>query len=371
MSAVPRTERNRLLSLDALRGFDMFWIIGGGSLATGLIAWSGIDWLQAVQTQFEHVAWEGLHAWDLIFPIFLFVAGVTLPLSIDGRLADGVRPGRIWLRCLRRALLLILLGLVYNGLLKFEFERLRFPSVLGLIGLAWLWSATIYLFLSLPAQLIAFALLLILYYLALLFVPVPGIGAGVLTAEGSLMAYVDRSLMSGHLFRPEWDPEGLLGSFPAAAIPLAGSFCARILLSPGLNHPRRCGILLLLSLTCLLLGAVWGMFFPIIKQLWTSSFVLLAIGWGSLLLMIFHLLVDILGLRRWALPFVWIGANPILIYVAAHVAVDFGHTARFLFAGLIAQAEPSLQPPLHALAVLLIELALLGYLYRHRIFLRV
>ncbi|MHC5065062.1 MAG: acyltransferase family protein [Planctomycetota bacterium] len=371
MNSEQGPERNRLLSLDAMRGFDMFWIIGGGGLVSGLIAWSGVAWLEPLQSQFEHVEWEGLHAWDLIFPVFLFIAGVTLPLSIDGRLADGVSPTRVWLRCLRRAALLVLLGLVYNGLLRFEFDSLRFPSVLGLIGLAWLWAASIYLFLSLRSQLIAFALLLISYWLALLLIPVPGIGAGVWTPEGSLMAYVDRCLMSGHLFRPDWDPEGLLGTLPAAAIPLAGSFCARILLSPNFNSARRCLILLLVGLACLGLGELWGLAFPVIKQLWTSSFVLLAIGWGALLLVVFHLLVDVLGFRRWAIPFIWIGANPILIYIAAHVAVDFGHSARFLFGGLVSMASPALQPALHSLAVLLIELALLGYLYRRRIFIRV
>jgi predicted acyltransferase len=205
-----------------------------------------------------------------------------------------------------------------------------------------------------------------------MFIPVPGYGPGVLSPEGNLAAYIDRILLPGKLHRKVYDPEGLLSTFPAIASALLGVFTGQFLRRVQQTW-NRIRIVLYLSGAAVLLIAVgwlWSYIFPINKNMWTSSFVLFAGGWSLLLLTLFYLVIDVLGVRRWSLPLVWIGTNSILIYMAAHGVINFEYTSQFLFGGLTRQAPALWQPALLWTGVAFIQLALLYFLYKHKWFLK-
>ncbi|MCC7015241.1 MAG: DUF5009 domain-containing protein [Planctomycetes bacterium] len=367
-STPSRLESNaRLRSLDALRGFDMLWIVGGGAL---LGAWADSNewaWLDSLRGQTEHAEWHGFTFWDLIFPLFLFLAGVSMPLSFAKRREAGASSRSLALFALRRGALLVALGLVYNGALAFQFDTLRCASVLGRIGLAWMCAAWIWLGTSsMRARLAWVATLLVGYWLALTFVPVPGFGAGNLSPGATLTDWIDRQFLPGRLHRGVRDPEGLLSTLPAIASALLGTFAGSELAHAG--HEPRAKVVRLSAwaLACLTLGALWALVFPLNKNLWTSSFALWCAGWSFALLALFYLAFDVWKLRG-ALLFEVLGANAIAIYLLRGF-VDFDALAQLALAG---RGAAKLHPVLLAGGGLALEWLVLYALYRARIFLRV
>jgi predicted acyltransferase len=370
----------RLSSLDALRGFDMFWIISGEGLFHAWAAASdnpAIDWMSS---QLHHSDWNGFTFYDLIFPLFIFIAGVAMPYSMGKQLDTALpadRPAvkrKIFLSLLKRTMLLLLLGMVVNGLFTFPgYEHTRFASVLGRIALSCFLAGCIFLFGSFRSQVVWLVGLLLGYWALMAWVPVPGFGAGVLTPEGNLSAYLDRLWLPGKLHRRTYDPEGLLSTLPAVGNALLGIFTGQFLRwsSPNWTVFRKSIALSLASGVLIGLAWLWNPFFPINKNMWTSSFVLLTSGWSSILLALFYWVMDGAGYRKWALPFVWIGTNSILIYLASHGLVNFEFTAQFLFGGLARQAGPRWQPVWLAFGIVLVQLALLAFLYRKKWFLRI
>jgi predicted acyltransferase len=371
----------RLRSLDALRGFDMFWIVGGEQLAKALAKYTHSYWLGEFCRQLEHPRWNGFALYDLIFPLFLFISGVTMPFSIVRRVEAGGSLRSAYLRALRRGLLLVFLGLVCNGLLRFEFAKMRYPSVLGRIGLAYMLAAFLVLRLgrrtetgwrARPAWIFACVVALLLgYWAALVYIPVPGVGAGVLTQEGWLGGYIDRHVLPGTLYRGVHDPEGLLSTIPAIGTALLG-----VLTGFWLRAARPHGVLKVLAMAAIgyglfRLGWAWDSRFPINKNMWSSSFVVLAGGYSLMLLAGFYLVIDVIGLWRWAFVFIVIGLNPITIYVARGRFIDFGLPARTLFEGATRNLGEDLHQVVAALAVLLMEWLFLFFLYRKKTFLRV
>lgn len=356
----------RLLSLDALRGFDMFWIVSGEGIfhgfANGVMAkhnltrqtdsWQislndDLNFMErlavGISNQLHHSAWNGFTFYDLIFPLFIFIAGVSMPWSF-GRQLETAGPNisiarkNIYRSLIRRTILLILLGVVVNGGLQLlGYENTRFASVLGRIAISCFLGAVIFLQFNFRAQVAWFVGLLLAYWAALMLIPVPGFGAGDLSPEGNLAGYVDRILLPGKLHRAFYDPEGLLSNFPAACSALLGIFTGQFLRRdlPGWSIQKKCITMALGGVVLLLTGWVWGLVFPINKTLWTSSFVLFAGGWSLLLLALFYQVTDIWQFRNWSMPFVWLGMNSILIYVAAHGAIDFKVTSTFIFGGII------------------------------------
>jgi len=356
----------RLRSLDALRGFDMFWIAGGGAL---LSAWANSNdwrWLDWAQGQTEHVEWHGFTFWDLIFPLFLFISGVSLSLSFDKRRAQGASAGELARHAVRRGFALVLLGLIYNGALGFDFEDLRYCSVLGRIGLAWMFAALIALRTSWRGQLAWAVALLVGYWAALSWIPVPGFGAGQLAPGATLTDWVDRSVLPGKLYKGIRDPEGLLGTVPAIATALMGVLTGRFL-SSACAPAAKVARLAFAGAALIALGAVWGMVFPLNKNLWTSSFAVWCAGWSALALAVFYLAFDVAQWRRGALFFEVIGANAILIYVLQSF-VNFEALARLL---LEQRGALKLHPALVAGGGLALKWLLLYALYRRRWFLRV
>ena len=372
VSLEPKPARlPRLMSIDALRGFDMFWIIGGDRIARELGKWSGTAQGKRFAEQFEHVKWEGFRFYDLIFPLFLFLVGVVLPFSLK-KYQDGDEPKRAaYLRVARRVLLLFLLGLIYSNILQFRFDTQRYAGVLQRIAICYGIAAIIFLLTKVRTQAILFLAILIGYWAVLMYVPAPESKAGDMTMETNLAGYLDRHFLPGKI-NPGYygfgDNEGLLSTIPAVATALLGVLAGQWLASSRGRWTKAVG-LALAGLICLGLGILWGRDFPVIKILWTSTFVLVAGGWSLLLLALFYAIIDVIGLRFWAYFFVVIGVNAITIYVASGI-IPFAEISRFLLGGS-ARLSGSFGSILLAIGTLLIKWLLLLHLYRNRIFLRV
>jgi predicted acyltransferase len=366
----PKSER--LVSIDALRGFDMFWIVGGDSLVLAVITLAGWPPREIIAQQLRHVPWEGFHFLDLIFPLFLFIVGTVLPFSL-GKLRElGAPSTALYVRVLRRGLMLFALGLLCNGVLRFDFANLRVAGVLQRIALCYAAAGLITLRTSVKSQVIIVVSLLLGYWALLSLVGAPGFEAGDLSKKGNLPGYVDRHWLPGKInpsYYGDGDNEGIVSTLPAIATTLIGVLAGHWLRSRRQPWTKVAG-LALAGLGCLGAGYVWSSAFPIIKILWTSSYVLFAAGWSLLLLALFYGVIDVLGWRRWAFFFVVIGANAITIYVARSF-VSFDRIANFFFGGVSSHSPELYQPAIKAFAVVAVEWALLYFLYRKKIFLRV
>ncbi|TDW44633.1 putative acyltransferase [Flavobacterium sp. 270] len=374
----------RLISLDALRGFVMFWIMSGEHIIHALAKAAPIPVFVWMSSQLHHTEWEGITFYDMIFPIFLFVAGVSMPYSFEKKMAlAGVKTPRelpakekrkIYVSMLKRTCILIVLGFIVNGLLRFDgFDQTRFASVLGRIGLAWFFAGLIYLNFDLKKQIIWFIGILIGYYLAMKLIPVPGFGAGILTKEGSLEGYIDRLFLPGRLHSVVYDPEGLFSTIPAIATALLGMFLGTFLKteSPYFSRNNKVVIIIASALILITIGLLWDFDFPINKHLWSSSFVCFVGGCSILFFVFFYVIMDILGYHKWAFPLILIGSNSILIYMASEGLVSFAHTAGFVFGGLIKFAPIIWQPVFTTLSVTIVQLILLYFLYKKKLLLKV
>lgn len=359
----------RLASLDALRGFDMFWIVGGRQLLHVLAAYfDNKPFTDLVNRHTTHVGWEGCVAWDLIFPLFVFMTGVTMPLTLTRRLERGEKKRVLYWRIFRRMVLLVLLGMA-PGLFQLEWAQLRLFSVLGLIGVAYFLAGMVVIHRGIRGQIIWVVGLLVGYCAALNFIPVPGIGAGVITPGGHLGGYIDRNIVSVELDQKVFDPEGTLNYLPAAALALIGAVTGRFLLRANFPPVRKSVMLFIAGAAMLGLGYLWNIWFPIIKCIWSSSYILVAAGWGMMLLSLFFLVIDVWGQRWLGFVFVPVGMNAITIYVARSY-INFEYTAERVFGGLARHMGEDLAPIAMAVAVLVVEWMLLYFMYRRRIFLR-
>ena len=364
----PTLPTERIVSIDALRGFDMFWIIGGGAAISSLTGIWDHPVARRIHEQLEHVEWEGFHFEDLIFPLFLFIMGVVLPFSISRRRQRGQGPAAIHLHILKRSAVLILLGLIYNNLLRFEWSEMRWPGVLQRIGLCYFFAAMLVVHTKWRTQAIVVAVVLIFYWAAMALIPVPGFGANVMTAEGCLSSYIDQQLIPGKLYYGYGDNEGVISTFPAVCTVLMGVLAGHWLRSdrPG---ARKAAVLAAAGLACTVIGFLWGLVFPIIKIIWTSSYTLFSGGLCLMLLALFYWIIDVKRYRKWSLFFVVIGVNPITIYVLQRF-VDFEQIGEFFLSGLAGHAG-LLAPLILPLGVLAVKWLLLWFLYRHKIFFKV
>jgi predicted acyltransferase len=347
----------------------MFWIIGGESIAHSAAALTGWTWLVWLSGQLHHPDWNGFTFYDLIFPLFLFMAGVAMPFSFQKRLERGDSKPALYRHVIIRGLLLVFLGMIYNGLLECDFANARYPSVLGRIGLAYMFAGLIVLKTGPRGQLLWIFGLLVGYWAALRFIPVPGYGAHDLTPGHTLTDYIDRLLIPGKLYVGDRDPEGVMATIPAVGTALAGALTGQLLKSDRFGDYVKIMIMVLVGVTCLGFALLWNIEFPINKNLWTSSFVLRCAGWSLLFLSLFYLVIDVWQWRAWAFPLVVIGSNSILIYLAER-CVDFEHTVEFFFGGALKHTG-TYQPLLWSIAFVFVEWLLLYFLYRRRIFLKV
>ncbi len=368
----------RLYSLDALRGFDMFWIMGADEIFHSLRDSTKSTFWTVIGNQFEHPDWNGFHFYDLIFPLFLFMAGVSTPFSVGRELENGKSREQLLLRVIKRAFILVLLGLFVNNGLKIQpIADIRFASVLGRIGIAYMFANIIYLYSKELWQMIWFWVFIIGYYLLLKFTSAPGFHPGDLTPQGNFASYVDRTILPGHLYVPfpgtktnMHDPEGLFSTIPAISTGILGILAGTLLKNKTLTQNAKAARLAIFGFVFIVLALVWNFDFPINKNLWSSSFVLLVGGISLILMSVFYYIIDVLGYKKWAFFFKVIGMNSILIYISGHI-ISWGFTNRSLFGWLGHLVGNPYNAVIMAITFVLIKWLFLRYLYEKKTFLRV
>lgn len=365
------TPSQRLYSLDALRGFDMFWIMGGEEFFHELAKATNHPVANWISAQLSHVAWNGFRFYDLIFPLFLFIAGVSTPYSVGREVKNGIGNQKTLLRIIKRGLILVLLGVIYNNGLQFkELSHIRFPSVLGRIGLAYMFACIIYLYASQRWQYVWFVGILVGYWLLLKFNAAPGFEAGDLTMQGNFASWFDRTILPGKLHLKIHDPEGLFSTIPAICTGLLGIFAGNFLKNSQIEGIQKAAFLGIIGIICLIIGGTWDLVFPINKNLWTSSFMLYAGGCSILLLAIFYFVIDVMKYKRWAFFFTIIGLNSILIYMSGKF-IDWEYTAEGFFRWFAQLFGENYYGVVIAACVILVKWLFLRFMYQYKLFLRV
>ena len=365
------SKPGRLLSIDALRGFDMLMITGAGTLLVSLENKTGWLWVDTIAEQFKHPAWHGFTFYDFIFPLFLFVAGVSLPFSLNKAIENGVSKSALYRKAFWRMVILLLLGMLDKNapFPFFEPAQIRLGSVLGRIGIAGFITTVLYLNYSWRSRLGMVSFILLAYYACLFLIPVPGYGAGNLTFEGNLVGWIDRNVLPGRLLQKTYDELGLLTQFPALCLTMSGAMAGDILRSAWKND-RKLSALLVAGVAAIAFGLLWSLHFPINKHLWSSSFILLTAGMSFLFLALFYWLIDVQQFRSWAFFFMVVGVNSITIYLAYRF-FDFYHTSELLFGGLYAPLPEPWHQVFEAAGALLLVWVFLYFLYRNKLFLKI
>jgi predicted acyltransferase len=373
-SATP-APATRVGALDALRGFDMFWIVGGDKLAIAVIGlFPTAAWTVEAERQLHHMLWDGFTAWDLIMPLFLFVVGAVMPFSFARRLELGHSKRQLYFKIIRRTLILFVLGMAVQGhLLDFNLSTLHvFANTLQAIAVGYFIAGILMLTTPVWGQVVAAIVLMIGYWLLLMYVPVRGHGAGVLEQHANIALTVDRWVMGRFIDGTDPPYTWVLSGMTFTATVLLGVFSGYIL-GGRFSSFMKFIWLTLLGAACLAGGWAWAEYlhFPIIKHVWTSSMVLWAAGWSYLLLAAFYLLIDVAGFRRWAFPFIVIGMNAITIYVAYDSKIiPFNEISNNLVGGLTHHLGPA-GPLVIALTTVLLVWLPLYHMYRHKIFIRI
>ena len=364
----------RLQSLDALRGFDMFWIMGGEGIFVGLASLTGWPVFQWWAEQLEHVPWHGFHFYDMIFPLFLFIAGISFPFSLAKRIAMNDSRKSIYKHVVSRGLILVLLGIINNNGINFDFANLRYGSVLGRIGLAWMFAALIFINTKLSFRVIWFGGILIFYWLLFILFPAHDLGAtDPFSMEGNLAGFIDRLLLPGRFCCYKFgDSEGLLSTIPAISTALLGMLTGQFVKSQYLiNKPiRKVLYMVLAAIGLMILGRIWNIAFPINKYLWSSSFVCFVGGLSLLLFSIFYLVIDVWQFKKWTFFFVVIGMNPITIYLVERI-INLDSATKFFFGGIIAVMPETWALMIDGIGITTVAWVFLYILYKKKIFLKV
>lgn len=352
----------RLVSLDVFRGITM---------AAMVIVNNPGDW-DTVYAPLLHAPWHGLTPTDLIFPFFLFIVGVAITLSKRVATAGSI---------LKRAAIIFAIGLFLNGFPTFDLSSWRIPGVLQRIAVCYAIAALIYARWRRPEVLASLAaMFMILYWVVMMFLPLGGGVAGDLSPDGNVAARLDRMLMSGHLWKPTWDPEGLLSTVPSVATTLLGVL-AGVWLGSAQAPGRKAALLAVAGAAAIVIGLAWNTVFPINKSLWTSSYVMCTAGAAAMFLALCYWAIDVRKWRRGATPFVILGVNALALYALSGLlastlgSVNVPGSAESLQGwiyreGFAPLASPKNASLLYAMANLGVLFVVLLWMYRRRIFLR-
>ena len=358
----------------------MFWILGGDALAQAFKKMSsgGNGFVSSIGAffgdQLDHVEWVGFRFYDLIFPTFVFIVGVSLVFSLT-KLVEREGKAAAHRRVFRRFALLFFLALLYSGGVSRAWPDIRLLGVLNRIALCYLFASLLFLNFRWRGLVAACVSLLVGYWALMTFVPVPEIGAGSFAPGANLANWIDANYLSGKRWDGTWDPEGILSTLPAIATCLLGVLAGLLLQNTRVDEKRKSLWLIGAGVLMVAAGFAWGLQFPVIKKIWTSSFVLVAGGYSAMLLGAFHYVIDVQGRQRWATPFIWIGANAITLYFCENIfnfeklagRLVGGDVSSFLDRHLVAGAGHFVA----ACVGLGLAVALAGFLYRRKIFLRV
>lgn len=367
----------RLESLDALRGFDMLWIIGGGEVVHTLAKVSNVSFLKVLSIQMWHVPWDSFHFEDLIMPLFMFMAGMSVPFSIDKRLSMGESNKKIYLHAFKRCIILLILGMAYEGnLLAFDTNNLFFGSVLGAIGTGYFFSVIIYNQLNTKNQILVTTGLLVAYWSILTFAPVPGQPAGVLLPESNITKYVENMVLGSHArtgvtYMWVLDTLGVIGTVMTgvfASTIIRGNFRLSFIKSSN-GQIQKTLLLVLAGLALVCTALVLNIWFPVIKKIWTPAFVLLTSGLSFILMALFYFIIDVKGYKRWAFWLKVIGMNSITAYLAVHF-IPFDSLANIFIFGL-GQFLGNYYPVVQSLAALAIIYMILYWMYKKGSFIKI
>jgi predicted acyltransferase len=357
----------RVVSLDALRGFDMLWIIGGTEILMGLGKVVHRPFFNKFLEQFHHVPWQGLHFYDVIWPLFMLIMGAAIPLAIAKRRAKGESDRTLLLHAAWRAIVMFCLGTITQGnLLLFDWSKFR-PCFSVLHGLAagYLVATIVAVKVKPKWHAAIIAALLLAYWAMVMLIPVPGVGAGVLTPQGNLPAYVDH-LVLGHLSYGEntW----FLSYLGFGASVLLGVLAGQMLMSD-FTPQSKMYRLLMAGAVSLALGLIWSVSFPVIKLMWTSSYVLISGGVSFMAMALFYWIIDVLGYKKWAFGFIVIGINSIAVYVATEI-FDFRLVGN-IFVGNLLPLIGRWAELVEASAAFAVVWLILYWMYREKEFIRI
>jgi predicted acyltransferase len=358
---------SRLTSVDTLRGFTMFFIIGGERIFTSIAQVWPNPFTETIAKNMEHAGWEGFYFYDQIFPLFLFLVGLLIPTVILRSKEKGKSNKEIFFHISKRTIVLILLGLCNYGLLRFDWPAMRWSSVLGRIGICYFFASLLVLHTNWRVQSFVVLAILLGYWAAVKFIPVPGYGPGVLTPEGCLTSWIDQKIIPGTLGLGNYDRQGILSTFTALASTLIGVLAGHWLRTKRTENIKTLGFVVA-GVILLTAGWIWGQFFFISRNVWTSSFVLYTSGWSFLLLALFYWIIDVKGYKKWTFFLVVIGMNAVTIWVGQRF-IDFKFTSDALFLG-ISKYFGILQPIFLAICFLMVKWLFLWFLYRKKIFLK-
>jgi predicted acyltransferase len=369
-------QRQRLVSLDVFRGIT----IAGMVLVNNPGSWSTIYW------PLEHAEWSGWTPTDLVFPFFLFIVGVAIPLAFGRRVDSGKTKRDLYLKVIKRSLIIFALGLFLNAFPHFELATLRIPGVLQRIAVCYFFAGIIFLKTSVRTQVIIALALLVVYWLLMTRVAAPGFAAGDLSKEGSLASYIDRLVFGPHVWAQAkiYDPEGILSTIPAIATTLFGVLTGQWLRTGKSPYEKAAG-LFAAGVSCIIVGWIWNPFFPINKALWTSSYVFFTGGMAMQFLALCYWLIDIKNYRRWTKPFVVFGVNAIALFVGTAIMADLlglikvpkgDGTTTSLHGWIYQHLFLSWAPPYKAslafaISFILLWLGLMWILYWRKIFIKV
>jgi predicted acyltransferase len=305
-------KNKRLLSLDVFRGL---------TVAAMIVVNNPGDWGH-IYSPFAHSAWNGCSMADFIFPFFLFIIGVSIVYSMESRKADVSQSGKLVQSILRRTFVLLFLGLLFSGFPYYNLSTIRIPGVLARISLVFGICGLLYVYTNRKTQLAAFWAILVIYYLLMTAVPVPGLGYATLDAKTNLGAWLDRTILGeAHLWKESivWDPEGILGTLPSVATGLFGILIGTWLKRTDRDDTTKVAWMFTAGLAAVFAGLLWAQLFPINKSLWTSSYVLYTGGWACMVLALFYWLIDVQGYKRFTAPFAAYGLNAIVVYFFSQV----------------------------------------------------
>ena len=367
------TNPKRLYSLDALRGADMLMISGGGSFLYLMHNKTGYNWLNTIAFNMEHSAWlEPLTFFDFIFPLFLFISGISLSFSINSQLKKGALNNDLYKKAFKRMIVLMILGLIYKNspINIFDPAHIRYSSVLGRIGMATFFTTVLYLNFSWLKRLYWVGGILLAYYAAMFLIPVPGYGAGNMSMEGNLAGWIDRTIMPGRLINGVYDENALATSLSAFSLTILGAWAGDILRNVKTTPLFKIKLLTIIGVSLVGLGLIWGLHFPISKKLWSSSFIFVTAGVSFLAMALFYWLIDVKQYTKWAFFFRVIGLNSLVIYLAYHF-INFRYTSHKLFSGFYSFVGEEWVSVIDAFGAVILVWLFLYFLYRKKWFLKV
>jgi predicted acyltransferase len=360
----------RLESLDVFRGMTVAAMI----LVNNPGSWSHI------YSPLEHAPWNGCTPTDLIFPFFLFIVGVSIHFGYKEKVSTGLTQ-KVFLKIVKRTLIIFSLGVFLSLYPRFDFSVVRIPGVLQRISIVFFCSSILYLTTPWLTQIRVAAFILVAYYILMNFVPVPGVGTPNLEPETNLGAWLDRTLLNGHLWvqSKTWDPEGLLSTMPAIATGIIGMLIGKLVTQ--IKEPaQRVSWMFFIGAILILIGLGWGLIFPINKSLWTSSYVLYTAGIAIQFFAACYWLIDVQEIKRWSKPFTFYGMNALFVFVASgllvktlsRIKVGEDSVLSFIYkAGFESWLTPINASLLYAISLVTLFGLLLWWMFNRKIFIKI